>query len=204
MTEEAHTTLRDYLPSDDAAARAIYEASFPPSLRAPWSDLVDHRPNERFVVLIDADAASDGDSAGHGDAAAVGIALIRRLGDTGMAFVRYLAVDPTRRDRGLGRQLVAHLREALRADGIGVLLLDVEKPVGAHAEEDRRRIAFYERCGLALLDVPDYSPPEHGETGEIVPLLLMGEVLDDGAPLTGPRLDGAVRAVLLHRYGVQG
>ena len=193
MTDKAHTTLRDYLPADDAAARAIYEASFPPSLRAPWSDLVDHRPDERFVVLIDGDS----------DAAAVGIALIRRLGDTGMAFVRYLAVDPTLRDRGLGTQLLAHLREALRGDGIGVLLLDVEKPAGVHAEEDRRRIAFYERCGLALLDVPDYSPPEHGETGEIVPLLLMGEVLDGGPPLTGERLDEAVRAVLLHRYGVQ-
>ena len=199
MTDEAHTTLRDYLPADDTTARAIYEASFPPSLRAPWSDLVDHRPDERFVVLVDGNAHAATD----GDGATVGIALIRRLGDTGMAFVRYLAVDATRRDRGLGTQLVSHLRDALRADGIGVLLLDVEKPVGTHADEDRRRVAFYERCGLSLLDVPDYSPPEHGETGEIVPLLLMGEVLDDGAPLSGERLDDAVRAVLLHRYGVQ-
>ena len=192
MTPKANTTLRDYARADDAAARAIYEASFPPSLRAPWSDLVEHRPDERFVVLIDGD----------GDAAAVGIALIRRLGDTGMAFVRYLAVDPTLRDRGLGTQLVAHLRETLRSDGIGVLLLDVEKPTGEHAEEDRRRIAFYERSGLTLLDVPGYAPPEHGETGEIVPLLLMGDVLDGGAPLDGSRLDEAVRAVLVHRYGV--
>lgn len=185
------TILRDYSAEDDAAARAIYEASFPPSLRAPWTDLVSHRADERFVVLADADETP------------VGITLIRRLGDTDMAFVRYLAVDPSRRDRGLGGQLVAHLRDSLRSEGIGVLLLDVEKPVGAHAEDDRRRIAFYERCGLALLDVPGYAPPEHGETGEIVPLLLMGEVLDGGAPLTGSRLSEAVRAVLLHRYGVQ-
>lgn len=183
--------LRDYRPADDAAARAIYEESFPPSLRAAWTALVDHRLDERFVVLAETDGTP------------VGITLIRRLGDTDMAFVRYLAVDPARRDRGLGSQLVAHLRELLSDDGVGVLLLDVEKPVGAHAEDDRRRIAFYQRCGLDLLDVPDYSPPEHGETGEIVPLLLMGEVLDGGAALTGARLDEAVRAVLLHRYGVQ-
>jgi GNAT superfamily N-acetyltransferase len=183
--------LRDYRPADDAAARAIYEESFPPSLRAPWTALVDHRLDERFVVLAEADGTP------------VGITLIRRLGDTDMAFVRYLAVDPARRDRGLGSQLVAHLRELLRDGGVGVLLLDVEKPVGAHAEDDRRRIAFYQRCGLDLLDVPDYSPPEHGETGEIVPLLLMGEVLDGGAALAGARLGEAVRAVLLHRYGVQ-
>lgn len=183
--------LRDYHPADDAAARGIYEESFPPSLRAPWTALVDHRHDERFVVLADTDGT------------AVGITLIRRLGDTDMAFVRYLAVDPARRDRGLGSQLVAQLRELLRDGGVGVLLLDVEKPLGAHAEDDRRRIAFYQRCGLELLDVPDYSPPEHGATGEIVPLLLMGEVLDGGATLTGSRLDEAVRAVLLHRYGVE-
>lgn len=182
-------SLRDYRPADDAV-RSIYEASFPPSLRAPWSELVDHRDDERLLVLAEDDVTP------------VGLALVRRLGDTGMAFVRYLAVDPARRGQGLGAALVSSLRGLLRAEGVAALLLDVEKPVGAHAEEDRRRIAFYERCGLSLLDVPDYAPPEHGETGEIVPLILMGEVLDGGAPLEGSRLDEAVTAVLVHRYGV--
>ncbi len=185
------TFLRDYTSADETEIRAIYEASFPPSVRSPWSDLVEHRDDERFVALIDVDATP------------VGMALIRRLGETRMAFVRYLAVTPDRRDRGLGTQLVAQVRESLRAGGIGALLLDVETPRGENAEEDRRRISFYERCGLSLLDVPDYAPPEHGETGEIVPLLLMGEVLDGGAPLTGSRLEAAVAAVLLHRYGVE-
>jgi len=185
------TLLRSYVPSDDAAARAIYEASFPPSLRAPWSALVDHRDDEQFLVL---------DDVGHG---AVGMVLIRRLGESEMVFVRYLAVDPAQRERGLGTDLVTQLRALLRSKAVGVLLLDVEAPVGDHAEQDRRRIAFYQRCGIELLDVPDYAPPEHGETDEIVPLLLMGEVLDGGQPLTGTRLGEAVRAVLLHRYGVQ-
>lgn len=185
------TTLRDYVPADDTAARAIYEASFPPSLRAPWADLVDHRDDERLLIL---------DDSAFGPA---GMALVRRLGQTDMAFVRYLAVDPARRDRGLGTDLVTHLRHALRSDGVGALLLDVEEPIGEHAEQDRRRIAFYQRCGIDVLDVPDYAPPEHGETGEIVPLLLMGEILDGGQPLTGTRLRDAVRAVMTHRYGVQ-
>lgn len=187
----SEAVLRDYHPGDDAAARSIYEMSFPPSLRAPWSQLVGHRDDERLVVLADA-----------ADRPA-GIALIRRLGSTHMAFVRYLAVDPARRSEGLGSQLVARLRDHLRADGVAVLLLDVEAPVGEHAEDDRRRIAFYERCGLTLLDVPDYAPPEHGESEEIVPLLLMGEVLDAGPALEGARLRDAVAAVLRHRYGVE-
>lgn len=189
MGDVTPMSLRDYRPQDDVVARAIYESSFPPSVRAPWSTIVDHRPDEAFVVLADDDRPA-------------GIALLRRLGDTAMAFVRYLAIDPERRDGGLGAQLVAQLRERLRGEGIGVMLLDVEKPQGAHADDDRRRIAFYERAGMTLLDVPDYAPPEHGETGEIVPLLLMGEVLDQGPPLVGERLDAAVSAVLRYRYGV--
>jgi GNAT superfamily N-acetyltransferase len=189
VTGSAH--LRTYRTSDESRARAIYEESFPPSLRAPWRDLVDHRPDEDLLVLVD-----DADEP-------VGITLTRRLGETGMTFVRYLAIDPARRGGGLGHRLVEQLREAVRAAGATVLLLDVEEPIGDHAEDDRRRIAFYERCGLTLLDAPGYAPPDHGTQGTAVPLLLMGEVLDGGEPLTGDRLDEAVRAVLLHRYGVQ-
>ena len=194
--------LRDYRVDDDDTARAIYEASFPASLRAPWSALTDHRPDERLLVLADSDSDNDNHNDNDNDNSVAGIALIRRLGDTGMAFVRYLAVDPARRSEGLGSILLDELRDVLRGDGIGVLLLDVEEPLGDHAQDDRRRIAFYERCGLSLLDAPGYAPPDHGATGEIVPLLLMGEVIDGGNPLVGERLAAAVRAVLVHRYGV--
>ena len=183
-------TLRPYRADDDTDARAIYEASFPPSLRAPWSELTHHRDDEQLLVLVD------------NEHDVLGTALIRRLGPTDMTFVRYLAVDPGRRSQGLGALLVTELRALMRDEGVAVLLLDVEEPRGQHAEDDRRRIAFYERCGLSLLDVPGYAPPEHGQTGEVVPLLLMGQALDDGEPLAGERLAAAVRAVLLYRYGV--
>ena len=182
--------LRAFRVDDDDAARAIYETSFPAALRAPWSNLTHHRGDEELLVLVEDDRE------------VLGTALIRHLGQTGMAFVRYLAIVPARRGRGLGAVLVAELRDRLRAVGASVMLLDVEAPIGEHAHNDRRRIAFYERCGLSLLDVPDYAPPEHGETGEIVPLLLMGQVLDGGTPLEGRRLAEAVTAVLVHRYGI--
>ena len=193
MTE---MTLRDYAAGDEDRARTLYESSFPASLRAPWSALTDHRDDEDFLVLVQDDVVGvEGD--------VVGIALLRRLGPTDMSFVRYLAVDPARRGEGLGTHLVALLAERLRADGVGVLLLDVEEPLGAHADDDRRRIEFYRRCGMHLLDVPGYAPPDHGETGEAVPLLLMGMTLGPEPALTGRRLEDAVRAVLLHRYGVE-
>ena len=81
MVAVTDTILRDYSAPDDADARAIYEASFPPSLRAPWTDLVAHRPDERFMVLA------------RGDASVVGIVLIRRLGETAMAFVEVIRMD---------------------------------------------------------------------------------------------------------------
>ena len=182
--------LREYHPDDEVAARAMYQAAFPASLRAPWSEIAGHRDDEQLLVLHD------------GDGSRIGLTLIRHLGDTGIAFVRYLAIDADRRGRGLGALLVTLLRDRLREDGVGVLLLDVEVPLGEHAEDDRRRIAFYLRCGLDLLDVPGYAPPDHGETGEVVPLVLMGEVLDGGPTLAGDRLLEAANAVLRHRYGV--
>lgn len=185
--------LRPYVDADEPRARRIYEDSFPASLRAPWSEVRDHREDEQLLVLEGDGGLSDG---------AIAIALIRHLGDTPLTFVRYLAVDATQRGRGLGSALLTSLCEYLTSAGRSALLLDVEKPIGEHAEEDRRRIAFYRRHGLEVLDVPGYAPPDHGEAGEVVPLLLMGMVLDGGDALIGRGVDEAAAAVMLHRYGL--
>ena len=174
----------------------IYEASFPESVRAPWQTIAQHRQDEELLVLV-------GDSP-------VAFALLRHLGDTTYTFVRYFAVDDTVRSQGIGARLLSELRQHLEEHGRTALLLDVEAPqsptsrAGTHHDDDLRRIAFYERHGLALLPVPDYAPPEHGTTGEIVPLLLMGMPLADGSPLAGGHLDDCVHAVYRYRYGVAG
>ena len=172
--------------------RRIYEASFPESVRAPWDTIAHHRDDEELLVLVD-----DGP---------VGFALVRYLGDTAYTFVRYFAVDGTRRSQGHGARLLDGLRQHLESRACTALLLDVEAPDTdpAHAADDQRRIAFYERHGLRLLPVPDYAPPEHGATGEQVALLLMGMALDDGAPLEGDHLAACVHAVYRYRYGVGG
>lgn len=184
--------MRAFAPEDESRAQRIYEESFPPAIRAPWDQVRDHRADEQLLVLIDPDDM------------VVGLSLIRHLGDNRMTFVRYLVVDSERRGAGLGGRLLTSLCNHVISEGDDVLLLDVEKPIGEHADEDRRRIEFYHRHGLTLLDVPDYAPPAHGESGEPVPLVLMGRVLGDGPPLVGAALQDAVAAVMLHRYDVRG
>ena len=183
--------MRAFAPGDESRAQGIYEESFRPAVRAPWHQIRDHRADEHLLVLIDPDEV------------VVGLSLIRHLGDTRMTFVRYLAVESEQRGRGLGGWLLMSLCSHVISEGYEVLLLDVEKPIGEHADEDRRRIEFYRRHSLTLLDVPDYAPPGHGESGEPVPLLLMGRVLGDGPPLTGAALQDALPAVMLHRYDVR-
>ena len=175
----------------EAAVRRIYESSFPASVRAEWSTVSRHRDDEELLVLLQGNDP-------------VAFALIRHLGDTRLTFVRYFAVDGTRRGNGYGARMLADVVERLTAQGRSALLLDVEDPAGEPDHpEHTRRIAFYERNGVALLPVIGYAPPEHGSTGEVVPLLLMGQPLGDSPALEGACLDEAVRAVMEHRYGVE-
>ena len=176
-----------------SAIRFIYESAFPESVRAPWESISHPRDDEELLILADDDP--------------VGFALVRYLGDTSYVFVRYFAVDGSRRGEGLGGRLLVALREHAEARGCTALLLDVEAPQDAphpHRDDDLRRIAFYERHGLALLPVPDYAPPDHGSTGEQIALLLMGMPLGTGEALEGEHLDECVGAVYRHRYGVAG
>lgn len=170
-----------------ARVREIYDASFPEELTAPFEDLL----VDRMLGLVSPEEG------------VVGLALVRDLGrgdaDTGWTFLRYFAAGP--RGRGVGSAMLAALAATLRAEGRTVLLWDVEDPdepgIGEDAiTEHRRRIAFYERAGGLLLDVPHWRPPH--EDGHEPHLRLMA--LSLGAqPLPG--LAELVRGVLLHRYG---
>lgn len=170
-----------------ARVREIYGASFPEELTAPFEDLL----VDRMLGLVSPEEG------------VVGLALVRDLGrgeaDTGWTFLRYFAAGP--RGRGVGSAMLAALADTLRGEGRSVLLWDVEDPdepgIGEESvTEHRRRIAFYERAGGRLLDVPWWRPPH--EDGHEPHLRLMALPL--GAdPLPG--LADLVRGVLLHRYG---
>lgn len=189
------------------AVRQVYESSFPLALRAPWQEITASRGDEQLLVLLDEQDRDD---------PPVGFALVRHLGETSMSFLRYFVVDAQRRGRGHGSALFTALVTHLRAAGRSMLLLDVEDPDGrpddsGERQDDLRRIDFYQRHGVHMLAVHDYSPPDHGQEGEEPRLLLMGAFLSapasDGhlrgpAP-TGDVLRDAVVAVYRDRYGLK-
>ena len=123
--DELRTVTADEL--DDtrlAKVREIYEAGFPDDLRSSFDSLLD----DRALVLVD-------DGAGAGP---LGLAVLRDLGDTGWAFLRYLVVDGSSRGRGLGSRFWELLRAALPDHAR--LVLDVEDPTEGGIDDDERTI----------------------------------------------------------------
>ncbi len=84
----------------------------------------------------------------------------------GFAYVEHFAVDGSCRGQGVGGKCLAFLRDRV---GGRPVVLEVELPETAIA---RRRIAFYERHGYALLPTA-YMQPPYREGGECLPMKLM-------------------------------
>ncbi|TDV43727.1 GNAT family N-acetyltransferase [Actinophytocola oryzae] len=180
------------LDRDQAArTRTVYEEAFPRQLRTPFEQLTDHRPDERLLTLLDGGVP-------------VGIAFIRELGTTGTVFLRYFAVDRSRRGQGVGTRLWHALCAELA--GFALLYLDIEDPEESGIDEVERtvrqwRVTFYARLGAIVLPVRNYTPP-HGAQRH--PMLLLAA--DLRAEVPGPLRPGglahAVRSVYEYRYGI--
>lgn len=90
-------------------------------------------------------------------------------------YLEHFAIAPEARQKGYGGGAIRWLLDRV-ADT--PLLLEVELPID---DDTRRRISFYERHGLHLLDTPYLQPP-YRETDEELPLRLMctkGQLPDD-------------------------
>lgn len=176
------------LSDEDAEARAallaryraeIYEPAFPDSeLRedpAVWLGLLadDPRPPQPRLDLILAVGPED---------AILGGATIEhyRKGDCGL--LTYIAVRPERRDKGLGRALVAEARRRLEEwAGPGALLF-AETEIYDEAEDDREREEVVERqnrlarLGALALDFDYVMPPlSPGQPPRRLHLLVLDE-----------------------------
>lgn len=156
------------------ALRQLYLDSFPPEERRPWEEIADPSRLPRLLAIV----LSDGSTAG----------FVTIWPFAAFTYIEHLATDPGLRGRGIGAQVMAALSTAHAP-----LLLEVERPAGLGSIE-ARRIGFYRRCGLHLLD-HDYIQPPYAPGLPSVPLLLMS---------TDPALDAPAAAATLHRevYGV--
>ncbi len=127
-------TIRPYRETDERAVIALWHAS---GLVVPWNDPArDIRRKlavQRELFLV----ASDG-------AEVVGTVMAGYDGHRG--WINYLAVQPVRRRRGLGRALMDAAEAGLASFGCAKINLQVRMP-------NQEAIAFYEAIGFRRDDV---------------------------------------------------
>lgn len=87
------------------------------------------------------------------DAEVVGVALTRRHFREA-AELHLIAVDPSKRGAGVGRALVEHVVDALRADGCTLLSVHTVGPSFEHEAYAQTR-AFYRSLGFTPLEEHD-------------------------------------------------
>lgn len=172
---------------------SIYEASFPPAERDDTGQLIASiEAGERSCYLASLDGS------------VVGLAVIFPLDGVGIAFLEYMAVDETHRDRGIGSAMLVSLHEQLNeARGI---VLEAERAQDADGDERRlreRRIAFYVRNGYVEVEcAPHYRAPDLEQDDATVAFTLCWRPLADGVPaqLSGDLLRRCVTAILTQSY----
>lgn len=152
-------------PIDTAAAlrqaRDIYEAAFVPEEKRPWPDIIAGAADGRLCLR----GIYDGDSL-------IGMVTTWILDD--IQYVEHLCISSECRGKGTGSQTV----RCLIADAAPRTLLLETEPDGSTPMASRR-ISFYERNGLRVID-RTYTQPPYAPGLPSVPLYLMAsaEVAD--------------------------
>lgn len=188
-------------PVTDAALLArlhtdILEPSFPRTELVSSDEFVEAGASGALDVL----AARDGDD--H-----LGVIVGERHGDA--VLVDWLAVGGARRGGGTGSALIAAgLTRWLAWPGVRLVLAEIERPdlFEAHPRygDPARRLAFYDRLGTTLLDLPYYQPPMADGLPRVRNLLLTVVGVANPAPpprILDPGETAAVRAVLVGTMG---
>lgn len=142
----------------------ILDPSFPPDELSTREDFLAAavEGREQAWVLFDDDRT------------AAGVAVVGTYGLPHVRLLSWLAVHPSKRASGMGGRLLASVLSALEADGVRLLLGEMEEPSGpAHPThgDPARRAQFYRRFGAQVIDVPHETPPARPGL-DTVPLLL--------------------------------
>lgn len=80
-------------------------------------------------------------------------------------YIEHFAIHVRYRNKGYGQQVLLHLKKEIK----GLIVLEAEEPTD---EITRRRIAFYQRQGFVLQDIPYLQPP-YRKGDEWFPMKLM-------------------------------
>lgn len=166
-------------PLLDAVHRDVLLPSFPPAELGSAEELTAEVADGSTVVsaVLDADKTPVAAAVGHWSARAR------------VQLLNYLAVLPSQRGTGVGRQLLRHVLEEWRmAHRPCAILAEVEHP-GAHAGSEEHgdptaRLRFYERFGALALDLPYFQPALTPEAGRMYGMTLL--VLHLDPELAGP------------------
>lgn len=123
--------IRPFQPTDEAAVVELWQRC---DLTRPWND--PHKDIQRKLKV-----QPELFLVGEIDGQLVASAMAGYEGHRG--WVNYLAVCPEQRQRGLARQLMAHIEEQLLAMGCPKLSLQVR-------DSNTAALAFYERLGYKV------------------------------------------------------
>ncbi len=132
-------------------------------------------------------------------------AILLFMPDLKFCFLDYIASSPESSSGGLGGALYERIREeavSLDATGLFFECLPDDPVLCNHAatlEQNRKRLAFYERFGARPIDNTLYATPV--KPGDDCPPYLVFDGLGRNEPLTRVSARKIVRAILERKYG---
>lgn len=133
--------------------KALYQSAFPIQERREWPVLLSMISPGAEMQL---DLVTDQEQP-------VAFVIWWKISD--WLFIEHLAVSSAERGKNYGSRIMHHYLDAAQ----GNMLLEVEPPL---SEEAQRRISFYERLGLHLLEYM-YEQPSYRVKGVVYPMRLM-------------------------------
>lgn len=181
MKKKPNVCLNSILLEEINFAAQLYESAFPPIERRntdEWKRLWHN--DSRFHVEAIKD--KEGNFVG----------FISYWTFTDFVYVEHFAIEPTCRGRNFGGDAIDILIDKLNATPI---VLEVECP---NDDIARRRIAFYQKHGLTLLE-EKYLQPPYQEGYEWLPLLIMSSQAD----FAKKHFKSIIEAIHMHVYNVK-
>lgn len=156
---------------------AVLSPSFGPEELPPREQFLAWTARDELEVLLATDPET-------GDTLGCAVVALRQ-GAPQVALLAWLAVRPGLRGTGTGGALLDAAIDLARDAGAHLLLAEVEDPRKHPASADHgnpwRRLGFYARNDLALLDLPYFLPPMAPGQERVPDMLMLASVLRDGA-----------------------